>query len=33
MVHIWDGTIRDAKTIIGLQSISLHMNGNPDRLR
>jgi ADP-ribose diphosphatase len=33
MVYIRDGTIRDAKTIIGLQSIYLHMNGNPDLLR
>jgi len=31
MAHIEDGTIRDAKTIIGLQSISLHRNRDRHR--
>jgi ADP-ribose pyrophosphatase len=30
LAHIRDGVIRDAKTIIGLQSIYLRMNGNSD---
>lgn len=30
MAHILDGTIRDAKTIIGLQSIALHRNNRSD---